>query len=274
MRIAIITLLAVMAIIGPVAAWDSSNTLVYQYQRTINMQANFPVCRFSGVNSSAGFDSPGAYGTESGFVMNRVNRFSVEPHLYDGVQGDTHSTLTQSGYATVNTQAPNTEAPSDIKESAYAMAGQNLHLSGGFEDLNTTTGYFPAAQVSFSEVASAGVGGQVAVGYVNPKAGKATWPIDTDEPNIPNYIYPTSAAVETTNGYILEADLGSSVSAGLEHLMAPGAVTTLSGCNEVSAAFSGATADVGQPEIETWVGQRAEFYIASTIPTGIPTIPY
>ncbi len=258
----IILLLAVLAMVGFAAAWDTTEQMQYAYQKTVNMQAGQNLDWLSSATSSAQSSSSTGYGTSNTYVSNGVT--SIVAPLQNVVTGctstapDTSNSITQTGGATVTTSAPDLENPAGVKISGTATTSEELSLSGNYG--NPCGGV--AAEALLTQEADVGVGG-VNVGSVTNNPYTSNWPTTgTASEN------PFTGMVETTSGsYVTEANIGATTTSGFQQIQAEGAYPTMSGSSSSYAGFSGAYALNGaMPQVETSVAGSTGFGMFSTWP--------
>lgn len=283
----IILLLAVLAMVGFAAAWDTAEQMQYAYQKEVDTQAGQHLEWINGATSSATTSSNTAYGQSNSNASNTlVSTYAPIYQVggyYHGTWGDTHDTLMQTGGSTATTSAPDLEAPADKKISGGATTSTDLHLSGNYGGANCTN---VNTEALFSQHAAAGVGTVDVAANTNPagtnigdpnhQTASSDWP-HTSGANAGNpvaepwsapywgspYENPFSACVESASGteYVdtgtnwVEADLGQSTTVGYDQIQAEGASATMSGSAGAFAGFSGAyNLNPGQmPKVETMV---------------------
>lgn len=147
MKAIIVLLVAAMALVGAAAAWDTTESLSYQYTKTVDVQAGIIPYFITGPTpqtpTSGTPTQSGAYSTSKSsdggasntiLVQNAITALSA-PITGTGLQdsSDTHNTLIQGGYGKIITNADDPES-TGVKNSGTATAYTELDLSGRFSD--------------------------------------------------------------------------------------------------------------------------------------------
>ena len=226
MRKAII--LVAFMVIGISGAWEETNYLNYQFQKVIDTQAGENLEWFSEVQSSADFHDSGPryYGNVAPYisVSNYVKSVYADQIFYEGQSVDTKDVLTQYGSAILKSQSPDLQTPGEVMSFGSATAGQNMALSG----------LFNYVQFWGDNHAEISLGSDAA--YTHNK-----W----DDPAR----YPSIRIWANDDFRFTEANMGTEATIGLEKLMAPGAIPTLSGGYNAWGSFDGAYDPTGS---ENW----------------------
>jgi hypothetical protein len=227
MKSIIVLLVAAMALVGFASAWTSQNCLEYQYTKVVKTQAGEHLDWFDGVEgqsniatqSSASFTSEGEYGTESASILNRLD--DVDANLIElpgcalTATPTTKDTLTQGGYAIVFTEAPDLQEPCNLKKFGVANAWEEIDLSGNY------AGQSGAATADLYNEVNVGIDGiAVQANTVNMQTEVDTGNNDGDR--------------------VVDAIMGSSITAGFKEINAYGAVPTMFGNVDAWAGFEGA----------------------------------
>jgi hypothetical protein len=129
MKNIILVLLAALTLVGFAAAWDSTDNLYYQYQKTAYEQGKDPVPALVGTVSGSFFeaDNPGLpWETEAG-IANKLVSAGDNQALFQGAAQSGHATLTQTGGATATIRAPDA-ADGLPDQSASFYTGQNMQF--------------------------------------------------------------------------------------------------------------------------------------------------
>ena len=213
MRKAII--LVAFMVIGISGGWEETNYLNYQFQKVIDTQAGENLQWFSGVQSSANFNEYGPYGYSGANVNNYAAGVYADQIFYEGQSMDTNDVLTQYGSATLKSQSPDLQTPEEVMSFSSATAGQNMALSGLFDHV----AFWGENYASVSE------------GY-----DSAHTYYEKNDPARLRYITIWGKG----NSRFTEANMGTETTVGLEQLMAPGAILTLSGDYNAWGSFDGA----------------------------------
>lgn len=142
----IVLLVAVLAMVGFAAAWDTQDTLQYQYVHAMYMQAGSPVdnSMFNNVQSTASFSTPNPYETASsnnGLATGTITNTLVTAHTTTvPTESDTSLlqpsqtiTLTQGGEVDLATHALDSQDDTPEVEASLSKF-QNLHFSGVYTD--------------------------------------------------------------------------------------------------------------------------------------------
>ena len=245
----VVSLLAVLAMIGIASAWDTTEQLQYAYQKTVDTQAGQNLDWLNKACSSAEFSSPTAYGTSNAYLSNSVLSLVAPLQNINGNAPDTQNSITQQGAAIFTTSAPNLENPTDSQFEGQASASTDMRLSGNY-------GGCPGRDVYavFDQQAQIGNNDMYVQGVSNgPVSSSNDWPVGENAPS--------SVSIEADGGYIVVADLGQSTTVGYQQINDPGASTTMSGGSSMWAGFSGAYGlDGAMPtDIETHVSSEASF---------------
>ncbi|MGA9098042.1 MAG: hypothetical protein WB392_03835 [Methanotrichaceae archaeon] len=259
----IILLLAVLAMVGFAAAWDTTEQMQYAYQKTVNEQANQNLDWLSSATSSAQSSSQTGYGPSNTYVSNGVT--AIVAPLQNVATGslstapDTSNSITQSGSAEVTTSAPDLQNPAGIKFAGTASTSELVSLSGNYG--NPCGGV--AAEALLTQKADVGVGGVNVAGITNnPAWNPDNWPETTTSSE-----NPMTGMVETSwNTNVVEASIGASTTSGLQQIQAEGALPTMSGSSSSYAGFSGAysTNSGYMPQVETSVAGSTGFGMFNT----------
>lgn len=272
----ILVLLAVLAMIGFAAAWETTEQMQYAYQKSISQQAGETTSWLQGATSNAGFSSNSAYGTDKASVSNTLTTLSANLQTAPGSTSvpDTHDSLSQGGSATFATNAPDLENPAGVKASGTATTSQTVSLSGLYcGDLATVTnGQRGGVYALFDQTAATGLNGaNTNVDVVGNANTAGDWPMVTDTYTGTPVTEPKfSASVETPTGQygnteFVEATLGQAISSGFEQLQAVGATPTMSGSQTNYAGFAGAFNPTGGVvQVETQVAGTGAFQMYNT----------
>ncbi len=242
-----ILMLAVLAMIGSAVAWDSTDTLVYEYTHDMYIQAGDPASLFPGTTSQASFLSNGPYGDQEGYVANKlVAASSQETTPSTGLLQQSQTlTLTQGGKAVVATQALDSQ-DTNAEIAASVTNYQNMHFSGQYTGAGVSAQFFSEGNAG----TDMGAENYRLVSTSSPEGG---------ENALPNCNLDVGS-VQTRNGATFtEADIGVQSSSG----MAVDLVTDnvfLSGSTTAYSSFTGGMlpdtwcSSGGQPVIQTETG--------------------
>jgi hypothetical protein len=207
--------------VGFASAWTSTNCLEYQYTKTVETQAGEHLNWFADgtdTTSGADFNSKGAYGREYAEINNELDE--VDANLKDvagcyATTPTTKDTLTQGGYAIVFTEAPDLQEPCNLKKFGVANAWEEIDLSGNY------AGQSGAATADLYNEVNVGIDGiAVQANTVNMQTEVDTGNNDGDR--------------------VVDAIMGSSITAGFKEINAYGAVPTMFGNVDAWAGFEGA----------------------------------
>jgi len=216
-------MIAALAMIGFAAAWDTTEQMQYQYQKTVDTQAGENLQWLDGASSYAGFNSQTGYGNSNAWTDNFVGGISASAQPVDGLSTNTDDYVAQSGSAIVQTASPDLENPSGIQYAGQASTSDDVHLSGNYADASATFGQ--CAGLNMDSWNGCGNNNDFGV-----SGSSCPW----DNGN-------TGSSIQAGyNTNFVEADLGQSTSVGYEQINAPGALPTMSGSSSAWAGFSGA----------------------------------
>ncbi|MFB3763747.1 MAG: hypothetical protein ACE14P_00710 [Methanotrichaceae archaeon] len=213
----IVILLAILATVGFAAAWDTTDTLQYQYTHEMYQQAGDPSGFMNGAVSEAAFSALNPYGPGQGMVANKVTGVTTteSPTSSGLLQPSQTLTLTQGGSAVLGTSALDSQ---DNKPELQASVSnfQNLHFSGVYTGVSAT----------FANEGNVGIGDPIRV-------------TETTNPSS------TAGGVTALGGAkFAEADVGVQSSSGLTWDMVTD-LKTLSGSSTAYSAFTGGIAPAG-----------------------------
>ncbi len=237
-------LVAFLAMVGFAAAWDTSDTLQYQFTHAMYQQAGDPTEGgfFSGVTSQSSFSANNPYGTGEGQVVNKLNYATTsQSYTYPYGTLDQPSqtlTLTQGGSATLATHALDSQ-DSTPEVIAGLSKYQDLHFSGVYSDV----------QANFADEGNVGL---------------ACNPIRVNE----NAYQTQNGEVYAPGATFTEADVGVASTSGLTW----DKVTdqkTLSGSSQAFSSFTGGIAPAGT-NINTYSG---DFLTQTKWDNTAPVIP-
>lgn len=217
-------ILVALMVTGISCAWEETNYLNYQFKKTLDTQAGENLQWFSGVQSSANFYEYGPYGYSGADVRNYASGVYSDQIFYQGQSVDTSDVLTQYGSATLGSRSADLQAPGEVMLFGSAKSGQNMALSGLFNYVQFWGGNY--AQV--------GQGKDSAYTYFEP-----------DNPSA----YPSISIWANDDSRFAQANMGTEATVGFEKLMAPGALTTMSGSFNAWGGFDGVydpTGDVSE----------------------------
>lgn len=221
---AIALLVAVLALVGFAAAWDTQDTLQYQYTHAMYMQAGSPVDNnmFTGVSSTVQFSTPNPYETaDSGLAKGTITNTLVgastttTPSEYSGLTQPSQTiTLTQGGAVGLSTHALDSQDNKPEIEASLSKF-QNLHFSGVYTDTS--------AQFTDS--------GNVGINCYNP------YSVNLYESA--SNAYGIGGDVQAFgNAKFTESDVGVASTSGLTSDLVTG-TKTLSGSSTAYSAFTG-----------------------------------
>jgi hypothetical protein len=222
MRTIALLLMAALTLVGAASAWSTTEDLFYQYSKEVDIQGGQDLGLLI-ANSYASASSPNAYGDygwNSMSVSNSVWDVSANLLPVNGATPDTENTVTQWGAAQIVTNAPDLEDPCGIQFAGAAIAGQEVGLSGNYNDV----------YVGLDSYANVGVWNE----EYDPVNG--VW--NYDETYASGY-GGSDGTVTSTDAFI-EATIGQSVEVDLEQINAPGADATFSGEVTSWTGFDGA----------------------------------
>jgi len=271
----ILVLLAVLAMIGFAAAWESTEQMQYAYQKTITQQAGETTGWLQGATSSAQSSSTSAYGTDHTSVSNTLTTLVANLQNAPGItsqpaQPDTDNSISQGGSSTFTTAAPDLENPAGVKISGSATTTQTVALSGLYCGDNANN---QGVYALFDQSAATGINGAGEnVDVVGNANTGGDWPTVTDTYTGHSVTEPQfSAAVETPNGIygdteVVDVTLGGAITSGFQQLQAEGAVPTMSGSQTNYAGFAGAFSASGTKpvQVETQVAGTGAFGMYNT----------
>jgi hypothetical protein len=229
--------MAALALVGSASAWTEVETLAYQFTDTVDMQAGQNLDWLTSY-SGAYADSANPYAQYAGVYMSVSNDiYSIYAPLQpvNDQAPDTHNTVTQYGASVFTANAPDLENPCGIQWAANSLVGQELALSGNYNDVTAN---------------------------MQSSAYWDIWDDDTDwMPRGYAYSSPAVTSIPYGDAFI-EANLGQSIEVGLEQINAVGALPTMSGEQTVFAGFDGAYDADGDGDIsvDTFVDGNANFY--------------
>lgn len=213
MRMMII--LVALAVTGISGAWEETNYLNYQFKKTIDTQAGENLQWLSGVQSSAHFYEYGPYGYSGADVGNYASGAYSDQIFYQGQSVDTSDVLTQYGSAKLGSRSSDLQTPGEVMSFGSATSGQNMAFSG----------LFNYVQFWGSNYAQVGLGKDSAYTYYD-WANPAT--------------YPSICIWANDDSRFSRANMGTEATVGFEKLMAPGALSTMSGDFRAWGGFDGA----------------------------------
>jgi hypothetical protein len=232
MKNIILVLLAALTLVGFAAAWDSTDNLYYQYQKTAYIQGADPVPVLVSAVSDASFDAkntPLPWETQAS-VANKLISAGDTQAVLGGTSQSGHATLTQSGGATATIRAPDA-ADGLPEQSASFWTSQNMQF-GPTEYVSGPSGLSGdrGAEMVWANFESEG-----SVGVGNTYVGSRT------ETESPSYVDPYDAvgAIEGTLGTsIMGADIGVQSTTGFTNDLYT-AAPLISGSTTAYAGFTG-----------------------------------
>ncbi|MGZ6229955.1 MAG: hypothetical protein ACXWMO_04240 [Syntrophales bacterium] len=163
----IVTLVALLALVGSAMAWDISDQLTYTEVKSGYQEAGsgFVLPQVIGTTSGAYVKEPNdIYGNLWGQVDNKlltanIDRANTNP-AEDATNADFYTKLTQGGSANVYMHSMNSNAAGDETQSEIvgdATAYQNLWVGGQFS--KTTASFDSRAIVGMSDIPASNVNG-------------------------------------------------------------------------------------------------------------------
>lgn len=264
----ILAVMALLAMVGFAAAFDSLETLTYTYTKDINYEAGEELGWLNGATSGAQSSSCTNYGQAKIDIDNKLCNVDDNLKCIGQKLSNTEDTLTQEGVGAVYTAAGDYQKPCEVKMAGFAKASQEVTVSGLFASEYcwhdpvcvpgywegsgcfrhwvpgyTIPGYYdtvpttPAVEASMQQCAVVGIDG-FAVKGVGEVSGTVNTGISTK---------------------IVDANIGQSTSVGFEQLQAVGAKPLMSGETTGWAGFSGAFSDYDGVCVTTDVDVHGDF---------------
>jgi hypothetical protein len=274
MKNIVLVLLAALTLVGFAAAWDSTDNLYYQYQKTAYKQGADPVPALVGTVSGSFFEADNTglpttglpWETEAAFANKLLGAGDTQAVL-GGTSQSGHATLTQSGGATVTIRAPDA-ADGLPEQSASFWTSQNMHF-GPTEYVRGPSGLSGdrGAEMVWANFASEG-----SVGVDNTYVGSRT------ETESAPFVDPYDAvgAIEGTLGTsIMGADIGVQSTTGFTNDLYT-AAPLISGSTTAYAGFTGGVLKGAGSYLQSNTGMYETTVASQSIPfpaigNGYPT---
>jgi len=262
MKNIVLVLLAALALIGSAAAWTDSETLYYQFQKQIYMQADDPSKLIAGTTSGAFFKQPMAdldpncanvqnpfsYGDANGAVANKL--VQANGNSPGSVIPDQTMTLTQTGGASITTKAPGADVAPEIVASMNTY--QNMHFSGIY---GAVSGDARGVMAEFESTGAVGV-------------GSSNLLMGTESENS-NYNDIGSVEVLDSDGDAIftSGDVGVSAIGGFTQDKTYNGPMLISGSTNAWAGFGGAVLPDAGDKIQTNTGMLETTFATGSFPT-------
>jgi hypothetical protein len=277
MKNIILVLLAALTLVGFAAAWDSTDNMYTQYQKTAYIQGGDPVPVLVGTVSGSFFDAkntPLPWETQASFANNLVSAGDKQD-LLGGAAQSGHATLTQIGGATATIRAPD-DADGLPEQSASFYTSQNMHfgpakyIPGATGTALTDNGGADMAWAQFASEGSVGINGLYVGSGTETEAARG----------LANDQYEAIGAIEGTAGTsILGADIGVQSTTGFTNDLYT-AAPLISGSTTAYAGFTGGVLNgagsylqSNAGDYETTVASQSMPFpvIGNGFPTGYPS---